>query len=168
MEINDIQKIVELMAEHDILELEMEDRKGKIRLVRGNHHMPPPLSPVTLVSAAAPLSQLTQVTTSSPVTTPSTNPVPPQEFDAGDMAAEPGIKICSPMVGTFYRAPSPDAKAYVEIGTVVEKGNVVCIIEAMKMMNEIQAETRGRVSKILVENGQPVEYEQPLFLLEPL
>jgi acetyl-CoA carboxylase biotin carboxyl carrier protein len=72
------------------------------------------------------------------------------------------------MVGTFYRAPSPDAKAYVEVGTVVEKGNVVCIIEAMKMMNEIQAETHGRVLKILVENGQPVEYEQPLFLLEPL
>ncbi len=72
------------------------------------------------------------------------------------------------MVGTFYRAPSPDAKPYVEVGTVVEKGDVVCIIEAMKMMNEIQAETRGRVLRILVENGQPVEYEQPLFLLEPL
>ena len=72
------------------------------------------------------------------------------------------------MVGTFYRAPSPDAKSYVEIGTVVEKGDVVCIIEAMKMMNEIQADARGRVLKILVENGQPIGYEQPLFLLEPL
>ena len=168
MEIDDIQKIVELMAEHDIFELEMEDRKGKIRLVRGNHHMPPPLSPVTLVSAAAPLSQLTQVSTPPFMTTPSTSAVPPQAFGTGDVAAEPGIKICSPMVGTFYCAPSPDAKAYVEIGTVVEKGHVVCIIEAMKMMNEIQAEIRGRVLKILVENGQPVEYEQPLFLLEPL
>ncbi|MGE0682416.1 MAG: acetyl-CoA carboxylase biotin carboxyl carrier protein [Candidatus Binatia bacterium] len=168
MEIDDIQKIVELMAEHDILELEMEDRKGKIRLVRENHNIPPPMSPVTLVSAAAPLSQLTQVSMPPSVSVPSTSPVPPQEFSRGDIAAEPGIKICSPMVGTFYRAPSPDAKTYVEIGTVVEKGNVVCIIEAMKMMNEIQAETRGRVLKILVENGQPVEYEQPLFLLEPL
>jgi acetyl-CoA carboxylase biotin carboxyl carrier protein len=72
------------------------------------------------------------------------------------------------MVGTFYRASSPEAKAYVEVGTVVEKDDVVCIIEAMKMMNEIRAETRGRVRKILVENGQPVEYDQPLFLLEPL
>jgi acetyl-CoA carboxylase biotin carboxyl carrier protein len=72
------------------------------------------------------------------------------------------------MVGTFYRAPSPDAQPYVDAGTVVEKDDVVCIIEAMKMMNEIRAEMRGRVRKILVENGQPVEYDQPLFLLEPL
>ena len=72
------------------------------------------------------------------------------------------------MVGTFYRAPSPEAKPYVDVGTVVEKDDVVCIIEAMKMMNEIRAEVRGRVRKILVENGQPVEYDQPLFLLEPL
>jgi acetyl-CoA carboxylase biotin carboxyl carrier protein len=87
---------------------------------------------------------------------------------AEEAIPELGVKISSPMVGTFYRAPSPDAKPYVEVGAVVEKGDVVCIIEAMKMMNEIQAEVRGRVSRILVENGQPVEYEQPLFLLEPL
>jgi acetyl-CoA carboxylase biotin carboxyl carrier protein len=168
MEIDDIQKIVELMAENDILELEMEDRKGKIRLVRGNHHMPTSMSPVTLVSAAAPLSQFTQVSIPPPVPAPSIGTVTSQESSTGDATVELGIKISSPMVGTFYRAPSPDAKAYVEVGTVVEKGNVVCIIEAMKMLNEIQAETRGRVLKILVENGQPVEYEQPLFLLEPL
>jgi acetyl-CoA carboxylase biotin carboxyl carrier protein len=156
------------MNENDILELEMEDRKGKIRLVRGNHHMPTSISPVTLVSAAAPLSQLTQVSMPPSVSAPSTSSVPSQEPSIGDATVEPGIRISSPMVGTFYRAPSPDAKAYVEIGTVVEKGDVVCIIEAMKMMNEIQAETRGRVLKILVENGQPVEYEQPLVLLEPL
>lgn len=168
MEIDDIQKIVALMTENDILELEMEDRKGKIRLVRGNHHTPPPLSPVTLVSAAAPLSQLPQVSTPLPVSAPSAGSVPAQQASSGDVAVEPGLKILSPMVGTFYRSPSPEAKAYVEVGTIVEKGNVVCIIEAMKMMNEIQAEVRGRVLKILVENGQPVEYEQPLFLLEPL
>jgi acetyl-CoA carboxylase biotin carboxyl carrier protein len=72
------------------------------------------------------------------------------------------------MVGTFYRAPNPDAEPYVEIGSVVEKGAVVCIIEAMKMMNEIQAEQRGRVTRVLVENAEPVEYEQPLFVLEPV
>jgi acetyl-CoA carboxylase biotin carboxyl carrier protein len=72
------------------------------------------------------------------------------------------------MVGTFYRASGPDADPYVEMGTVVEKGDVVCIIEAMKMMNEIQAETRGRILKILVENAQPIEYGQPLFVLESL
>ena len=72
------------------------------------------------------------------------------------------------MVGTFYRAPNPDAEPYIEIGSVVEKGAVVCIIEAMKMMNEIQAEQRGRVTRVLVENAEPVEYEQPLFVLEPV
>lgn len=168
MEIEDIRKIVELMAENDILELEMEDRKGKIRLVRGNHHLPAPLTPVTLVSATAPLPQLTPGVIPTPVPPPAASTATPQEARTGDVTGESSVTISSPMVGTFYRAPSPDAKPYVELGTVVEKGDVVCIIEAMKMMNEIQAETSGRVSKILIENGQPVEYEQPLFLLEPL
>jgi acetyl-CoA carboxylase biotin carboxyl carrier protein len=91
---------------------------------------------------------------------------------AAERAAEPSattdLTIISPMVGTFYRAPSPDSKPYVDVGSVVEKEDVVCIIEAMKMMNEIRAEMRGRVRKILAENGQPIEYDQPLFLLEPL
>jgi len=168
MEIDDIRKIVELMAENDVLELEMEDRKGKIRLVRGNHHIQPPVTPVTLVSASSPLPQLAPIAVPTPILTPSVSGSTPQESHTGDMTSETGVKISSPMVGTFYRAPSPEAKPYVEIGTVVEKGDVVCIIEAMKMMNEIQAEVRGRVSKILIENGQPVEYEQPLFLLESL
>ncbi len=164
MEIEDIRKIVELMAENDVMELEMEDRKGKIRLVRGNHHAP---TPVTVVSAATPLPQIAPLAVPaplSPTVTPTT--APPASHSAP--IAEQGTPITSPMVGTFYRAPSPEAKPYVEIGDVVEKGDVVCIIEAMKMMNEIQAEVRGRVVKILVDNGQPIEYEQPLFLLEPL
>jgi len=171
MEIDDIRKIVELMAENDVLELEMEDRKGKIRLVRGNHQGQPAISPVTLVTASTSVPHLAPV--SMPPTAPPASPamgsaIPPQEARAGEMVEEVGVRIHSPMVGTFYQAPSPDAKSYVEVGSVVEKGDVVCIIEAMKMMNEIQAEVRGRVTKILVDNGQPVEYEQPLFLLEPL
>jgi acetyl-CoA carboxylase biotin carboxyl carrier protein len=162
MEIEDIRKIVELMAENDVAELEMEDRKGKIRLVRGNQHAP---TPVTVVTASTPLSQIAPLAV-TPL--PSVNLPPTQNLSVDGTPEDQGIKIISPMVGTFYGSPSPDAKSYVEIGTVVEKGDVVCIIEAMKMMNEIQAESRGRVSKILVENGQPIEYEQPLFLLEPL
>lgn len=171
MEIDDIRKIVELMAENDVLELEMEDRKGKIRLVRGNHHSPTSLSPVTLVTASTPLPHLTPVSmpsTAAPAPSPAASSVASQESRLGEATEEAGVKISSPMVGTFYRAPSPEAKPYVEVGSAVERGDVVCIIEAMKMMNEIQAEARGRIIKILVDNGQPVEYEQPLFLLEPL
>ncbi len=165
MEIDDIRKIVELMAENDVRELEMEDRKGKIRLVRGN-----PQTPVTVVSAPAPLQSLAPMM--APVAVPPTTS--PALVNGQDIRADQtqhidtGLKIVSPMVGTFYRSPSPEAKAYIEVGAVVEKEDVVCIVEAMKMMNEIRAEIRGRVVKILVENGQPIEFEQPLFLLEPL
>jgi acetyl-CoA carboxylase biotin carboxyl carrier protein len=164
MEIDDIRKLVDLMAERGVLELEMEDRKGKIRLVRENHRAP---TPVTVVSAQTPLQTLT-ASPLAPLAIASPPVASAQESRVEESLSVPGLKITSPMVGTFYRAPSPEAKPYIDIGTVVEKGDVVCIIEAMKMMNEIQAEARGRVLKILVENGQPVEYEQALFLLEPL
>ncbi len=155
MEIDDIKKLVELMEERGVVELEMEDRKGKIRLVRENHRAPAPVSGLS----ATPLL---------PTLVP---PVAAAALSAGQTAEQApaaGTVISSPMVGTFYRAPSPDAKPYIDVGAVVEKGDVVCIIEAMKMMNEIQAEARGRVLKVLVDNNQPVEYGQPLFVLEPL
>lgn len=151
MEIDDIKKLVELMEERGVVELEMEDRKGKIRLVRENHRAP------ALAPFASPPTPVFPVTVAAPTTERSAEP-----------ATTTDTAITSPMVGTFHRAPSPDAKPYVDVGAVVEKDDVVCIIEAMKMMNEIRAEVRGRVRKILVENGQPVEYDQPLFLLEPL
>jgi len=155
MEIDDIKKLVELMEERGVVELEMEDRKGKIRLVRENHRAP---APVSGLAATPPLPTLV------PPVAAATAP----DRQAAEQAPAAGTVIASPMVGTFYRAPSPDAKPYIDVGAVVEKGDVVCIIEAMKMMNEIQAEARGRVLKVLVDNNQPVEYGQPLFLLEPL
>lgn len=158
MEISDIRKLVELMEEKDVVELELEDRKGKIRLVRQNHRTPPPGTLVPSPPFSAPLPPLAQ-----PVIAAAPSEEPPRE-----PAQDVGTTIRAPMVGTFYRASSPEAPPYVEVGSVVERGDVVCIIEAMKMMNEIQAEMRGRVVKILVENGKPVEYGQPLFVLEPL
>jgi acetyl-CoA carboxylase biotin carboxyl carrier protein len=156
MEIDDIKKLVALMEEKGVVELEMEDRKGKIRLVRENHRTPTIGAPTAIAPSLPPIVQ-------SPVVSS-----PPIEQRVAEPALAEGATINSPMVGTFYRASNPDAQPYVEVGAVVEKGDMVCIIEAMKMMNEIESDIRGRVLRILVENGSPVEYGQPLFVLEPL
>lgn len=148
MELDDIRKLIDLMEERGLAELELKNRLGEVRLVRNGVRPVQATEPVASPAAA-------------PVEAPASNPVAPEPV-------EPGLAIRSPMVGTFYRAPNPDSEPYVEIGSVVEKGAVVCIIEAMKMMNEIQAEQRGRVTRVLVENAEPVEYEQPLFVLEPV
>ena len=148
MELDDIRKLIDLMEERGLAELELKNRLGEVRLVRNGARPVQAAEPVASPSAA-------------PVEAPASNPVAPEPV-------EPGLAIRSPMVGTFYRAPNPGAEPYIEIGSVVEKGAVVCIIEAMKMMNEIQAEQRGRVTRVLVENAEPVEYEQPLFVLEPV
>jgi acetyl-CoA carboxylase biotin carboxyl carrier protein len=135
MDIAEIRKLVRVMRDHGILELELQDRRGKIRLVRERQAEPP-------------------------LTRPAANGTPVR--DAGRE-----IVVASPMVGTFYRGPGPDAAPFVELGAVVEPGQVLCVIEAMKMVNEIAAEAHGAVRRILVEDGTPVEYGAPLFVLEP-
>lgn len=160
MEIDDIKKLMDLMEEKGVIELEIKNASGEVRLVRERHPVvasPPPV----VVTATSPMPPLLYT---QPVTSPS-------QFDeqpALDPSLARGVAIPSPMVGTFYRTPSPDAKPYIDVGSVVEIGDVVCIVEAMKMMNEIQSEVRGRVLKVMMENGKAVEYGQPLFLLEPL
>ena len=158
MEVREIKALIALMSDHGLVELEIEDKKGKVRLVRGslapvetNHSLPTPDVRPAAAKAAA-LAKLSER---------------PQE------AARAGIELAanqklieSPMVGTFYRTPSPDAAAFVEEGSSVRKGQPVCIIEAMKMMNEIEAPAAGRIVRILVENAQPVEYGQALMVLE--
>ncbi len=155
MELDDIRKLIELMEEKGLAELELKNRVGEVRLVRS----------VASASVAA-----EAFVSASPVipAAPQAAAAPPAVAPAPESPLELGATISSPMVGTFYRSPSPESEAYVEVGSVVEKGDVVCIIEAMKMMNEIQAEERGRITRILVDNAQPVEYEQPLFVMEPL
>jgi acetyl-CoA carboxylase biotin carboxyl carrier protein len=160
MEIDDIKKLMELMEEKGVIELEIKNAAGEVRLVRAH-----------LQAVASPPPVMVTV----PPTMPSLLPPHPAthlpqsgDLPALDPALARGVAIPSPMVGTFYRASTPDAKPYVDVGSVVEIGDVVCIVEAMKMMNEIQAEVRGRVLKVMMENGKAVEYGQPLFLLEPL
>ena len=163
MEPREIKALLELMQEYGLVELAIEDKKGKIRLVRGD------LAPATAHRESAPAA--------APVK--SRTPLPrrkePSSPDDASLApatpAQPALTdnqklVTSPMVGTFYRAASPGAAPFVEEGDHVRKGQALCIIEAMKMMNEIEAELSGRVVRILCENAQPVEYGQPLLILE--
>ena len=152
MEIDEIKKLIELMEEKGVIELELKDRSGEVRLVRG-------VQPITQAAAVAvPVSH--RGTAQTPAAG-ATNSGAPEHAET-----DPNLTITSPMVGTFYTGPNPEAAPFVAVGGRVEKGDVVCIIEAMKMMNEIEAELQGRVRRVLVENGQPVEYGQVLFLLE--
>jgi biotin carboxyl carrier protein len=138
MELEKLKEFIKFMEENSLCELEIEEEGKKIRLKKFSENQP-----VVVSHIASPAKEEKSAT------------------------REGLIEIKSPMVGTFYRAPSPGAKPYVEIGDVIKPGDVVCIIEAMKLMNEIKAEIGGKVTEVLVENGQPVEFGQTLFVLEP-
>jgi len=164
MEVRELKALLNLMHENGLVELEIEDKKGKVRLVRGTvalHDHQPTLAAVAIAPSKTGAANA-QRKPGSKLTAPTVNKAPPGSFEL-----QPNQKLVeSPMVGTFYRAASPDADPFVEEGTQVRKGQPLCIIEAMKMMNEIEADTAGRVVSILLENGNPVEYGQPLMILE--
>jgi acetyl-CoA carboxylase biotin carboxyl carrier protein len=152
MDLRKLKKLIDLVQESGIAELEITEGEEKVKIVKGGAvsvsaspaSAPHPV-PAALPAAAAP----------APAAAPAAEPEPVPE----------GKVIKAPMVGTFYRSSSPDAKPFVEVGQAVKEGETVCIIEAMKLMNEIEADAAGTVRAILVENGQPVEYGQPLFIL---
>ncbi len=141
METDKLKKFIKFMDDNDLCELEIEEEGKRIRLKKNS------AGQSTIIPA--------------PVQAPA-QPAP----EAQAPVKENAITIKSPMVGTFYRAASPGAKPYVEVGQIVKPGDVVCIIEAMKLMNEIKAEIGGKVSKIAIENGEPVEFGQDLFIIE--
>jgi acetyl-CoA carboxylase biotin carboxyl carrier protein len=122
-------------------------------------------APVAPSVSPAPVMAAAPVATAAPAVSA---PAPAAPAPAAPAAQKPGHLVTSPFVGTFYRTPAPDQPAFVEVGTVVKKGQVLCIIEAMKLMNEIEADAAGKVAEILVENGQPVEFGQALFRIEPV
>jgi acetyl-CoA carboxylase biotin carboxyl carrier protein len=147
MDLRKLKKLIDLVQESGIAELEITEGEEKVKIVKGGVVTVAAAQPVA-VAAPAPSSGAAAVaTTAAP--------------DAG----QEGHVVKAPMVGTFYRSPSPDAKVFVEVGQAVKEGDTICIIEAMKLMNEIEADASGVVKAILVENGQPVEYGQPLFIL---
>jgi len=153
MDIRKIKKLIELLEESGISELEIKEGEESVRISRQTATA----APVTIAAPA-------------PVSTPATAPAPASadSSPAVDAPAEEasGHKIRSPMVGTFYAAPSPNAGPFVTVGQRVNAGDTLCIIEAMKMMNQIEADVSGVVKQILVENGQPVEFDQVLFIIE--
>jgi len=157
MEVREIKNLLNLMNQYGLTEIEIEDKKGKIRLVRGGAAGAESDSN----SAAAP--RASSAPTRRPVAALAPDAAPAES--AIQLAANQRL-VESPMVGTFYRASAPDAAPFVEEGSSVRKGQPLCIIEAMKMMNEIEAPTAGRVVRILAENAQKVEYGQPLMILE--
>jgi acetyl-CoA carboxylase biotin carboxyl carrier protein len=155
VDIKDIKAIIDLMKKNSITEFELEEKDSKLRLKRGLNGglvAQPTEELMSAISLAAPVSLAPAVT--APAAAPVAN--------TGE------IDIKSPMIGTFYRSPSPESASYVEVGAEVSGETVVCIIEAMKVMNEIKAEVKGVITQILVENGKPVEFGQPLFKVRPL
>jgi acetyl-CoA carboxylase biotin carboxyl carrier protein len=162
LDLKQIKQIIDLMKRSELTEFSVEEEGFKLKIRRGTNGLP------TISSAKGSNSPFlpTDYNSVPPMPVPAPlQPVSPSA-PAAPGAEEPGIVyIKSPMVGTFYRSPSPESKAFVDMGSKIEENSLVCIIEAMKIMNEIQAETKGTVVEILVENGQPVEYGQRLFKL---
>jgi len=151
MDLRKLKTLIDLVSESNISELEIAEADGKVRIVKA-----PGAAPAPAISAPAVVHAIPA-------------PVAPGPVAAGTAAeeeAETGHIVKSPMVGTFYRSASPGAAAFVDVGSVVKAGEPVCIIEAMKIMNEIEADRSGTVTKILAENGQAVEFGQPLFVIE--
>jgi acetyl-CoA carboxylase biotin carboxyl carrier protein len=166
MEVREIRTLLALMQDFGLIELEIEDKKGKVRLVRAGV--------AASIEAAAPSANAAPVTRKVAPKVIASRGATTSAGTSGNSArdTEPPVLaenqklVASPMVGTFYRAASPDSNPFVEEGDSVRKGQPLCIIEAMKMMNEIESEAGGRVVQILCENGQPIEYGQPLMILE--
>jgi oxaloacetate decarboxylase alpha subunit len=157
MNLKELKELIEMLKNTDVSELEIERSGVKVRIRKGGD---------VTYHAAMPRMEYPPAAIIAPAVTEAA-PVAPAAAPA-ETAAARTVKVTAPIVGTFYRSSSPDKPPYVEVGAVVKKGQVLCIIEAMKLMNEIECETAGKIVQILVENGTPVEYGQPLFVIEPL
>jgi acetyl-CoA carboxylase biotin carboxyl carrier protein len=161
MNLEEIRQILALVREHELAEFELEQNGLKIRVRKDAMTVPLPGNPGPVVTPAASVPP-------SPVAVAPSLPPPPSAHEPADVP-EDALELAvvkSPIVGTFYRAPEPGASPFVELGTPVKKGQVLCIIEAMKLMNEIESEYEGEVVKVYVENGQPVQYGERLFAIK--
>jgi acetyl-CoA carboxylase biotin carboxyl carrier protein len=155
MDLRKVKTLIDLVQQSGIAELEITEGEEKVRISRG----------VTGAPQAATVTHVVPPSPAGPGPAPATTGAPAAPAEGEAAAAPEGHVIRSPMVGTFYRSSAPGAKAFVEVGQAVKAGETLCIIEAMKLLNEIEADQDGTVKAILVENGQPVEYGEPLFIL---
>jgi len=166
LDVDALQRIVEILEASDVTRLSWRRGRERLLIRRGQPtivHAAPAPAVAGVTPVAAPAEAPPARSAPSPSPAPAAAPAPTQAQEQG----KSGQLVTSPFVGTFYRTPAPDQPAFVEVGVVVRKGQVLCIIEAMKLMNEIEAEVGGKISEVLVENGQPVEFGQPLFRIEP-
>ena len=154
LDINKIARLLKVVSESDIAEIEIKEGEEQIKITRATAAVAPVVQPV----AVAPVAPAV-VAPAAPASAPAAAATAPA-------AEETGHVMKSPMVGTFYRSANPEAPAFTEVGKTVKEGDTVCIIEAMKMMNQIAADKSGTIKKILVENGATVEFDQPLFIIE--
>ncbi len=171
MNFQEIKQLIKVVEKSNIGEVVIEEEGLKIRITKNNNSAPVVVATesVATVPASAPAPAPAPVAPPAPAAAPAPAPAPEAPAAAPEPAVSDNVvEVRSPMVGTFYRAPAPDADPYVEVGDVVKVGQTLCIIEAMKLMNEIQSEVNGKIVKILVENAQPVEYDQVLFLIEKM
>jgi acetyl-CoA carboxylase biotin carboxyl carrier protein len=154
MDLRKLKTLIDLVSDSNVSELEITEAEGTVRIVKS---APAPVAMVTQMAAPVPVA----------VAAPVANvPAAAPASAAPAVDVETGHTVKSPMVGTFYRASSPGAKAFAEVGQQVKEGETICIIEAMKILNEIEADKSGTITKILAENGQAVEYGAPLFIIE--
>ncbi|MBK1873041.1 MULTISPECIES: acetyl-CoA carboxylase biotin carboxyl carrier protein [Marinobacter] len=152
MDIRKIKKLIELIEESDVEEIEIHEGDDSVRISRRREQ-------------ASGTQYISQYAPPAPQYAPAPETPGPVQEDSAPQPVHNGHALRSPMVGTFYRAPSPTADAFAEIGQQVKAGDIVCIVEAMKMMNQIEADKSGTITEILVENGQPVEFDQPLLII---
>ena len=177
MKLSEIQELIRFVAKSGVTEIELELKDFKINIktparkrrgglveateiIADDSTAPPAVAPAQLVVAPVPLA--VPAPTSAPDSTAEA-----ESSDAGEVDESEYVTIKSPMIGTFYRAPAPDKPPFLNVGDVFNEGDIICIVEAMKLFNEIEAEVSGKVVKVLVDDASPVEYDQPIFLVEP-
>ncbi|MBV4356933.1 acetyl-CoA carboxylase biotin carboxyl carrier protein [Pinibacter aurantiacus] len=160
MDFKQIQELIRIINRSNIGELTIEEKGFKVTIKQKQDNIQQVVTAAPQMIAAAPAAAL-------PAAAPAAAPVADKAKPAAETTASNLITIKSPMIGTFYRRPSPDKPIFVEVGDEIAPGKVVCIIEAMKLFNEIESEVKGKIVKVLVEDSTPVEYDQPLFLVEP-